>query len=85
MQPKRNNMEVITINIFIGIGLVLLASIGFLTGFFVGISSVLNILDNDHELENIAHDKRHCFECEMETPVKLKNGGMYCSNCGLHH
>lgn len=29
--------------------------------------------------------QKYCFECEIETLVKVKNGGMYCSNCGLHH
>ena len=77
-------MEVIIINIFIGIGLVLLVSIGFLTGFFVGISSVLNVLDNDQELEN-GIDFKHCFDCENKMPVKVKKGRMYCSNCGLPH
>lgn len=27
----------------------------------------------------------HCFECEIEMPVKEKNGCLYCSNCGLKH
>ena len=27
----------------------------------------------------------HCFECEIEMPVKVKNGQLYCSNCGLKH
>lgn len=27
----------------------------------------------------------HCFDCEIEMPVKEKNGRFYCSNCGLPH
>jgi hypothetical protein len=89
-------MEVMAINILIGIGLVILASIGFLTGLFVGIASALDVMDKDHQLENeIDNDrycaeyrdseKLYCFDCEIEMPVKVKNGRMYCSNCGLPH
>lgn len=27
----------------------------------------------------------HCFDCEIEMPVKEKNGRLFCSNCGLLH
>jgi hypothetical protein len=27
----------------------------------------------------------HCFECEIEMPVKEKKGRLYCSQCGLRH
>ena len=27
----------------------------------------------------------YCFECEVTTPTKEKDGHLYCSNCGLHH
>lgn len=27
----------------------------------------------------------YCFECEIEMPVKEKNGRFFCSNCGLIH
>ena len=30
-------------------------------------------------------ERLHCFDCEIEMPVKVKNGRMYCSNCGLPH
>ena len=36
------------------------------------------------ETEEI-QQKLHCFECEIETPVKEKYGNLYCSNCGLIH
>lgn len=27
----------------------------------------------------------YCFECEIEMPVKEKNGRLHCLNCGLRH
>ncbi|MGV8814764.1 MAG: DUF7220 family protein [Gelidibacter sp.] len=27
----------------------------------------------------------HCFECEIEMPIKEKDGDVFCSNCGLIH
>lgn len=27
----------------------------------------------------------YCLECEIETPVRIKNNNAYCKNCGLHH
>ncbi|MFV8392771.1 hypothetical protein [Flavobacterium sp. LB2P6] len=85
-----------TINILIGIGLAILVSIGFLTGLFVGIASALDVMDADHQKENeIDNDrycaeyskseKLYCFECEIEMPVRVKNGRAFCSNCGLIH
>ena len=29
--------------------------------------------------------KLHCFDCEIEMPVKKDEKGLYCSNCGLRH
>jgi hypothetical protein len=89
-------MEVMAINILIGIGLVILVSIGFLTGLFVGIASALDVMDADHQIENeIDNDrycaefskpeKLYCFDCEIEMPVRVKNGRAFCSNCGLIH
>ena len=84
------------INILIGIGLVILVSIGFITGLFVGIASALDVMDANHQIENeIDNDrycaefskpeKLYCFECEIETPYKEKKGKLYCTNCGLYH
>ncbi|MFE3848938.1 hypothetical protein ACFX5D_13280 [Flavobacterium sp. LB3P45] len=84
------------IKILIGIGLVILASIGFLTGLFVGIASALDVMDAEHKIENeIDNDrycaeyskteKLYCFDCEIEMPVKVKKGRAFCSNCGLIH
>lgn len=30
-------------------------------------------------------ERLYCFDCEIEMPVKVKKGRMYCSNCGLPH
>lgn len=30
-------------------------------------------------------ERLYCFECEIDMPVKEKNGEVYCSNCGLYH
>lgn len=27
----------------------------------------------------------YCFECEIEMPVKEKDGRLYCTNCKLYH
>jgi len=29
--------------------------------------------------------KIHCFNCEMDMPVKQTKNNYYCSNCGLKH
>ncbi len=29
--------------------------------------------------------KAYCFECEIETTTKQRNGNVYCANCGLVH
>lgn len=36
------------------------------------------------EIDNNTEDL-YCFQCEIEMPVKEKNGRFYCSNCGLYH
>ncbi|QSW90726.1 hypothetical protein J0383_07920 [Flavobacterium endoglycinae] len=28
---------------------------------------------------------QYCFQCEFEMPVKVKNGNVRCSNCGMRH
>lgn len=30
-------------------------------------------------------ERLHCFDCEIEMPVKVKNGRAFCTNCGLPH
>jgi hypothetical protein len=66
--------------VIIVVGLMFLSA-SFLIGLFVGIGSALDIVDADHQREN----DLHCFECEIEMPVKEKDGQFYCSNCGLYH
>lgn len=56
--------------------------IALIAGFFIGLYLVCIIeSDDDQECEEYLH----CFECEIEMPVKEKNGRRYCSNCGLYH
>ena len=63
--------------LIIGI-ITLIAALFFMWGLWVGIKHALP----DEEDEP---DYLYCFECQWEMPVKEKNGGLYCSNCGLHH
>ncbi|MEO6176965.1 MAG: hypothetical protein ABIP27_17560 [Flavobacterium circumlabens] len=57
--------------------------IALITGFFIGLYLVCLIeADEDEEWEVM---DLHCFQCEIEMPVKEKNGRLYCSNCGLYH
>lgn len=51
--------------------------IAFFIGVWVGLDADIDIEDNDLLL--------HCYECEIEMPVKEKNGKLFCSNCGLCH
>lgn len=55
--------------------------IGFFTGMWVGVGCGMDAaLEDDNEDFLL-----HCFECEIEMPVKEKNGKLFCSNCGLCH
>lgn len=33
----------------------------------------------------VSHGELYCFECEIEMPVKEKDGRLYCTNCKLIH
>mgnify|MGYP003607908509 CR=1 FL=1 len=59
---------------------IIFAALCFVIGLLYGIALNVESIENEN-----ANDNVYCFECEIEMPVKLKNGGMYCSNCGLHH
>lgn len=60
----------------------MLLSASFLIGLFVGIGSVLDVADAEHQREN----DLYCFECENETTAAIdKNGRAYCTNCKLYH
>jgi hypothetical protein len=54
----------------------------FLIGYFVGLSDALNLIE---EPEDEDERRLHCFECEIDMPVKEKNGELFCSNCGSYH
>lgn len=51
----------------------------FLGGFFVAV--LYFVLEKDDD----STQSIYCFECEIEMPVKEKNGHLYCKNCGLRH
>lgn len=70
-------------NIVIAVFALMLLSASFLIGLFVGIGSALDIVDADHQRE--IDEDLYCFQCEIEMPVKEKEGRFYCSNCGLYH
>ena len=69
------------LNIIIAVFALMLLSASFLIGLFVGIGSVLDVADAEHQREN----DLFCFECEIEMPVKEKDGRVYCTNCKLYH
>lgn len=66
--------------LIVAVALMVLGSVFFI-GFFVGVGSALDMMDADNQREN----DLYCFECEIEMPVKEKDGQFYCSNCGLYH
>jgi hypothetical protein len=55
--------------------------ISFLIGVCAGIGGALDIFENEHQREN----DLYCFECEIQMPVKEKDGKFYCTNCNLYH
>lgn len=66
--------------LIVAVALMVLGGVFFI-GFFVGVGSALDMMDADYQREN----DLYCFECEVEMPVKEKDGRFYCSNCGLYH
>lgn len=42
-------------------------------------------LSKNHKKNVSQHPDLYCFNCEIEMPVKEKNGRLHCSNCGLYH
>lgn len=46
---------------------------------------VFNFWDSCITKANKQKSTLYCFECEIEMPVKEKNGVLRCSNCGLIH
>lgn len=64
----------------------------YFTGISIARSYVLRRFFNRSKVKPIAEPYQgtlevfaHCFECEIEMPVKTKDGIHYCSNCGLKH
>jgi hypothetical protein len=60
----------------------LLVLIGYRTSVWL-IKLFKNTETNTEQIEELGD--LHCFECEIEMPVKKANGRYYCSNCGLYH
>ncbi|MEO7977748.1 hypothetical protein [Flavobacterium sp.] len=58
--------------------------IGIVLGLYIIFKIEFDEEDEDDETINSLQDL-YCFECEIEMPVKEKNGRLYCSNCGLYH
>lgn len=57
----------------------------FLAGFFLGTNTYRKKKKRKSHFVKSDAVRLHCFDCEIEMPVKEKNGRMYCSNCGLPH
>jgi hypothetical protein len=62
---------------------VLLAVIVLLPLLLLALFKLIEFFEEQEET-NI-NDKLHCFQCEIEMPVRIKNNKAYCSNCGLYH
>lgn len=57
--------------------------IALVAGYLTGLYLFCKIESENDDAEWLF--KAHCFQCEIEMPVKEKNGRLYCSNCGLYH
>lgn len=62
--------------------IVILLGFFFIVGFLLGYSNGYKL--NTDELKT-GISELYCFECEIEMPVKEKNGRLSCKNCGLRH
>lgn len=69
--------------ILIGLGIVFFGAL--IIEFLLGVYLILKITSDDLDEQEDWLLKIHCFQCEIEMPVKEKNGRLYCSNCGLYH
>jgi hypothetical protein len=79
-------MEKLNLIIMTNLELVLIIILAIITGFCFGLVTGLNASDyaDDNADDNI-HEDLYCFQCEIEMPVKEKNGRLYCTNCKLRH
>lgn len=78
MLPKRNNMEVKLMPLGI-------YSLGMLFGFLIGYGLRGVKKKEKSNFKRVFVKRLYCFDCEIEMPVKVKNGRAFCSNCGLPH
>jgi Zn finger protein HypA/HybF involved in hydrogenase expression len=54
----------------------------FCAGYILGAVKAFEEIELDHQTDP---QDIYCFQCEIEMPVKEKNGRLYCKNCGLRH
>jgi hypothetical protein len=66
------------VNIVMAVAGIVICVIIFCCGYVLGAFLEYPEIDTNQE-------ELHCFQCEIEMPVKEKNGSLYCSNCGLLH
>lgn len=87
MRPGRNNLEVMKEEIMLDVKWLMFHC------FILGFALCLLMWNNwpskskkdKSNFEESDTEKLHCFDCEIEMPVKVKNGRTFCSNCGLPH
>jgi hypothetical protein len=66
--------------------IILTVVLAIITGFCFGLVAGLNSSNyDDEDTHEDTHEDLHCFQCEIEMPVKEKNGRLYCANCKLYH
>lgn len=62
--------------------IVIVAALFLIIGLLVGVKLAFDLQDPENQETG---EYLHCFQCEIEMPVKEKNGRFFCSNCGLRH
>jgi hypothetical protein len=73
----------IVVKIGIAVFALMLIGASFWIGYFMGATNACDMIGVEPEEEDSR--RLHCFECEIDMPVKEKNGEFFCSNCGLYH
>ncbi|PXY44498.1 hypothetical protein DMB68_13605 [Flavobacterium hydrophilum] len=68
--------------VFIAVIIIAIMLFGLAVGWFLA-----KISDKDDSTTETIKtlQELYCFECEIEMPVKEKNGRYYCTNCKLYH
>lgn len=69
-------------NIIIAVIAIVVLLIVFCVGYVLGACLESPEIESDRQTDQ---EDIYCFQCEIEMPVKEKNGGLYCKNCGLKH